>query len=139
MKRAQGGMAAIEFAVIGGMAITTLFASIEIGRLFYAYNAVAEATRRGAYAAATTGSAAEAQAKAVEKATFLKGLTPAKVKVEYFDLAGAPAPVASAAFVTVSITGYTHFLLIPGLNLFKVMPPFATTLPAESLGQDPDA
>jgi hypothetical protein len=139
-RRAQGGLAAVEFAVVGSAAITVLIGCIEIGRLFFVWNAIAESTRVGARVAAVSSLAA-AQAAAVTYSAHLPGLTTGNVTVNYYTETGAAATGpgdATTAFVSVGITGYTHTLLIPGLGTTLTVPSFTTTLPAESLGIDPD-
>lgn len=62
-------------------------------------------------------------------------LTTGNVQVTYLTEAGAPgANLATTAFVRVAIVNYQLPLFIPTLNLTITMPPFETTLPAESLG-----
>jgi hypothetical protein len=47
----QGGVAAVEFAIISLLFFTILFAILEFGRMLYVYNTMQEVTRRGARAA----------------------------------------------------------------------------------------
>ena len=46
------GLATVEFAIIGMIAMVVLFAVFEIARVFFVYNMLEEATRRGARLAA---------------------------------------------------------------------------------------
>lgn len=141
-RRRQSGLAAVEFAIVGATAMVILFGCIETGRTLFVWNAVGEATRRGARVAIVTASAdAARQAVLAYSPNVMKSLTTANVKVSYCNETGSAcgdAPAADTAFVTVSIQDYTHALVIPGLQLTLSVPAFSTTLPAESLGFDPD-
>ena len=69
----------------------------------------------------------------------IHGLSIANVSIEYLDSAGAETSnIPEMAFVRVSITGFTHTLLIPFYTRTITVPPFRTTLPVESLGYVPD-
>ena len=48
----QQGLATVEFAIIGMIAMVVLFAVFEVARVFFVYNMLEEATRRGARLAA---------------------------------------------------------------------------------------
>lgn len=138
MKRRQQGLASVEFALVGLVAMMLLFGAIETGRTLFVLNAAGEATRVAARVAVVSTSAA-AQTAALVYGGQLKGLTASNVAVTYYDQAGAVvAAPALAAFVTVSLVGYTHSLFIPGLALTLDIPAFPTTLPVESRGIDPD-
>jgi Flp pilus assembly protein TadG len=140
--RRQSGLAAVEFAVVGATALVILFGCIEVGRTLFVWNAVGEATRRGARVAIVTASADAARAAVLAYSpSVMKALTTSNVDVTYCNEAGSTcggAPAADTMFVTVSIQDYTHALMIPGLKLNLSVPAFSTTLPAESLGFDPD-
>jgi len=136
MKRSQQGLAAVEFAIVGGFAAMTLFAAMEVGRVLYVLNAVGEATRRGARVAAVADEDAAREAVLVYG---ISGLAEANVDVTYLDESGAaPASASDIAFVIVSVVDYTLALMIPGLDLDLAVPAFTTTLPVESMGFDPD-
>lgn len=149
MRRRQEGLAAVEFAMVGVAAMTLLIVCIEIGRLLFVWNTLGEATRRGARVAAVTPIGSSSARDAVMTfSPFIRDLAGTHVKVAYLDtagadLGGAPAP-ETVAFVNVSISGYVHEMLLPTgfLGAFDPevhAPSFSTTLPAESLGSDPDA
>lgn len=141
------GTTTIEFAVVGVAALTLLFGCIEIGRLFFTLNTVAEATRRAARVAAVCPLNDPAVVRTalmttgpLDRNRFLPGLTAGNVNVQYLDSAGAPTgSLASVAYVRVAITGYTVSLAIPFLDSAIGIPSFVTTLPAESLGYRPDS
>jgi Flp pilus assembly protein TadG len=50
--RRQRGLVALEVALIGMIAMVTLFAVFEVARVFFVFNTLEEATRRGARLAA---------------------------------------------------------------------------------------
>lgn len=141
------GTTTVEFAVVGMVALMILLGCIEIGRLFFTINTVAEATRRGARLAAVCPLNDPAVVRATLMATadgsrsrFMPGLTAGNVRVDYLDGAGAATgSLASVAYVRVAITGYTLSLWIPLIDSAVGIPSFATTLPAESLGYRPDS
>jgi Flp pilus assembly protein TadG len=138
VRRSQHGLVAVEFALIGLVALTLLFSAIETGRTFFLLNAAAEATRLAARVAIVSTDAA-AKAAAMAYADTLGGLTADNVEVTYYNEAGAaPATPADRAFVTVRLVDFTHSLFIPGLPLTINVPEFPTTLPVESQGVDPD-
>jgi len=66
------------------------------------------------------------------------GFTSANVSVNYLNAngvaLGTAPPLASVYYVQVSVVGYSLPLAIPFLNQTLTSPPFAVTLPAESLG-----
>lgn len=144
--RRQKGMSTVEFAVAGFMATVILMGCIEIGRLFYVWNTLAEGTRHAAhigvlcpYNDAAVKKAAMVVANTAGDSSVLYGLTQSMVSVAYLDSTGAPTTVTgSIAFVSVSISGYTHRLLIPGFAKTLTVPPFTTTVPSETLGYIPD-
>jgi Flp pilus assembly protein TadG len=139
VKRQQRGLAAVEFAMVGAVAMTLLFGAIETGRTLFVLSAANEATRRAArVAVVSTEAAAKADATAAYAGT-LNGLTEDHIDITYYDVAGAVAVTpAERAFVTVRLLDYTHSLFIPGLPLTIAVPEFPTTLPVESQGIDPD-
>ncbi|MGH8596018.1 MAG: TadE/TadG family type IV pilus assembly protein [Gammaproteobacteria bacterium] len=149
--RGQKGVYSVEFAIVGAVFFLVLFGVIEIARALFVWNTIAEATRRGARVAAVcnptnntfVGQVAVFNAPGGGSASpVLNGLTTGNVSVQYLNAGGTPGAVGAAIeYVRVSITGYTHQLIIPFLpasvtNL--TVPSFSTTLPAESLGYVPD-
>lgn len=141
------GTTTVEFAIVGLTALMILLACIEIGRLFFTINTVAEATRRAARVAAVCPLNDPAVVRAAlmanedgTRSRFMTGLTPANVSVDYLDAGGAvTGSLASVAYVRVAITGYSLSLWIPLVDAAVGIPSFATTLPAESLGYRPDS
>ena len=145
--RRQQGTTTVEIAIIGLVVMVTLFGVIEIARVFFVFNALDEATRRGARVAAVCQLNDPAIAEITvfnpsgggAASSLLPGLTTGNVLVEYLDQGGNVLgnPVGSFGliqFVRVSITGFTHQLIIPLFVRTFTTPNFATAIPAESLG-----
>lgn len=143
----QRGLAAVETAIVGMLAMIVLFAVIEVGRAFFVLNAMEEATRRGARVAAVC----QVNDPAIAQITIFNtsgntgpspviyGLSPANVAVDYLDDGGNAVgdPLGNfgdISYVRVGITGYQHQLLIPLFVRTINMPAFRTVLPRESLG-----
>lgn len=149
MNTRQKGMYTVEFAIVGAALFIILFGAIEVARALFAYNTLAEATRRGARVAAVCSQAAPDIARRVAvfgptgtstESPILKGLDMGDVTVQYLNAAGSPAAGGeSVQYVRVSITGYEHRLLIPFVNvtLWDGETVASTTLPGESLGYAP--
>ncbi len=143
----QQGLAAIETAIVGMLALVVLFGVIEVGRAFFVMNALEEATRRGARVAAVcqVNDPAIAQIAVFNvsgdggPSQLIYNLTPANIAVDYLDDGGNVVgdPVGNfidIGYVRVGITGYQHQLIIPLFVRTISLPAFATTLPRESLG-----
>lgn len=143
MRARQKGVTTVEAAIVAMLALVTLFAVLEIGRVFYVWNALEEATRRGARVAAVCqvndpaiGQIASFTASGTP---VVGGLSPANIQVSYLDMNGNLLPDPTGAFgainfVRVRIVNYTHQLLIPLFVTSFTAPPFPAVLPAESLG-----
>ncbi len=146
MKR-QRGTTTVEFAIIATALFMVLFSVIEVARVFFVVGTVAEATRRGARVAVVCPVNHGAVARIAvfnepdggDDSTILNGLSTANVFVEYLDEneMDASASYPAIRYVRVGINNYQHTLLIPFLTLSVTVPPFSTTLPAESLGYIP--
>ena len=146
-KPKQKGAETVEFAMIAVLLFAVLFAIIEIGRALFVWNALAEATRRGARMAVVCPYQSPVPAQvaifdviggALGTSPIINGLTPAMVSVRYLNLAGAvETDQTLIKFAQVSITGYTHALFIPLWGSSFTAPAFTTTLPTESLGAVP--
>ncbi len=139
-KHKQKGTETVEFAMIALLFFVVLFAIIEFSRALFVWNALTEATRRGARMAVIcpVGSLIPKQVAmfgdkggSLATSQIINGLTPAMVAVSYSDASASPT------FVQVSITGYSHTLMIPLWGRSITAPAFITTLPAESLGAVP--
>ncbi|MDQ3563887.1 MAG: pilus assembly protein [Pseudomonadota bacterium] len=145
MMKRQNGIYTVEFAIIGVVFFLVLFGVIEIARALFVWNTIGEVTRRGARVAAVCP-VDDSAIKEIAvfngsngdgRSPVLNGLMTSHVIVTY-----PPADlVATDGYVRVEVSNYTHQLIIPFLpasvtNL--TVPAFSTTLPAESLGRNPD-
>jgi Flp pilus assembly protein TadG len=146
-KQKQKGVETVEFALIALLFFAVLFAIIEFSRALFVWNALTEATRRGARMAVIcpVGSGIPKQVAifgdkggSLTTSPIIVGLTPDMVNVRYLDQAGAvSADPTLIRFAEVSITGYTHTLIIPLWGSSITAPAFTTTLLTESLGAVP--
>jgi hypothetical protein len=146
----QKGVALVEFAIVGGVALLMIFAVLEISRAVFVANALTEATRRGARMAAVCWINDPAIAQV---ATFnapgagnispiVKYLDTTDFVLEYLDRAGnvvsTPADPINGfpriRYIQVRVVNFQHELLIPFANVTFTMPEFSTRLPRESLG-----
>ena len=143
IRRRQLGVTTVEFAVVGMVAMVTLFGVLEIARAFFVFNALEEATRRGARVAAVCqvndGAIAQIASFTASGGGIVSGLGPQHFVVEYLDAGGnvLPDPMGSFGlinFVRVRIVNFAHQLLIPLFVTSFPVPSFSTTVPAESLG-----
>lgn len=160
LKSKQKGVTMAEFSIIALLLFFLIFSVLEVSRLLFVWNAVADATRQGARAAAVciVNSTDIANITLSNPAgggnAFLPGnINSSNVQVRYLDTNGTqvanPDPVANPAgfmqvrYVEVSIINYQHNLLIPVILPFLggsiTLPPFTTTRPREALGIIPVA
>jgi hypothetical protein len=145
----QKGAETVEFAMIALLFFAVLFAIIEFSRAMFVWNALSEATRRGARMAVIcpVGSDVPKQVAIFKHAitgsgdTIIPGLATGNgnVAVNYYLEDGVTPSLdpALVKFVQVSIAGYTHQLIIPLWGRPLPAPTFTTTLPTESLGAVP--
>lgn len=142
MRARQSGTTIVEFAIIGALFFTVLFAVIEFGRLLFTWNTLTEATRRGARVAAVCPvPPPQANVDAIKCAALFNpsgglsctspcagspifgDLNLGNINVQYLDTnAVTLAPNADVTlffnkirYVKVSITGYVYTMLIPPL------------------------
>lgn len=123
------GAATVEFALLALLFVALVMAVIEFAHVMYVYSSAIAATRLGARVAVVCASADAGKVKA-RMATILPLLQPSNIVISY------PAPGCSAATcepVTVSIQNVTVTASIPMLPLTFNLPPFSTSMPAESL------
>ncbi|QDL37126.1 TadE/TadG family type IV pilus assembly protein [Rhodoferax sediminis] len=125
----QGGVAAVEFALIASVFFMLLIGIMEMGRVLFYWNSAAEATRLGARMAVVCDlNAAEIK---VRMQTMLSILPTNKIDIGYTP---AGCDVTSCQSVTVSIgAGVPVTTFIPFVPLTLTLPPFSTTLPRESM------
>ena len=138
-RRFQNGTTTVEFAIVGAVVLTILFAVIEFGRIVFTLNMLDEGARRAARVAAVcnVGNAAVANA-----ATFvsLPGLSTTNVVTEYLSENGTPLGNPTGGnyslirYVRVRIVGYSFPIAIPFIAATFTPPEISSTLPRESLG-----
>ena len=150
-RRRQSGVAVVEFAIVGALALILIFAVLEIARAFFVANALTEATRRGARMAVVcpVNDPAIAQVAtfnapgAGNVSPVVNGLDTGDIVLRYLDRNGLeiedpdpalPADFLRIRYIQVSVSDFQHELIIPFFNLTFTMPEFTTTLPRESLG-----
>lgn len=151
LKRQQGGYL-VEFAVCSSLFMFLMFACLEFGRAMYTWSALTLVTQRGARVAAVCPVNDQKIAEialfgdaANNALSLAPGVGVQNVAVSYQNQNGLPTTsYPDIRFVTVSIENYTHQMLLPDLltGLLPseiVSPSFTTTLPAESLGFNPDS
>lgn len=143
----QSGTTTVEFAIVATVLFTLLFGVIEVGRALFVWNTLEEATRRGARVAAVCPVNHPSVARVAVlgdplgggASPILSNLSAANVQIEYLDESGAAtASYPDISFVRVGIVNYQHTFMIPFLSQTVTVPPFSTTLPAESLGIIPE-
>lgn len=141
---AQQGLALAEFSIALLAFVVLVFAVLEVGRMLWTYNAIADAVRFGARSATllAPGSAAAVQnivvygvANPAQNARpVVSGLTAGHVTVAYTNDFGG-----NLGRVTVTVAGYNFgFLAIPHvLGASVTFPPYQVTLTGESAGFAP--
>lgn len=143
MRARQKGITTVEASIVAMLALIILFAVLEMGRVFFVWNALEEATRRGARVAAVCQvndpAIAQIASFTASGTPIVGGLSPANIQVSYLDMNGnlLPDPAGTfgaIAYVRVRIVNYVHQLLIPLFFTSFTAPPFSAVLPAESLG-----
>ena len=151
MKRHQSGLSTVEVAIVGAILLLSILAVVEIGRLFWVWESLTEATRRGARVAAVcpVNHAAIANLAVFNQpngggaSAIIPGLDTTQVGVAYLDgngtAVGNPAmdDWCDIRYVRVQINGYLHNFIVPGFGAFLAAPDFGTTIPSESLGLVP--
>lgn len=147
MNLRQQGTTTVEFAIVGLLAVIVLFGCIEYGRGLFVMNALTESTRRAARLAAVCPInhpavkrvAVFRRADGSPTGAEVPGLTEDNIVVEYLDAGGgATADYADIRFVRASIRDYQFRFNVPVVARAIPLPPFTTTLPAESLGIVPE-
>lgn len=140
-RRHQQGTTSVEFAVVGLVLFTVLFALIDLSRLFFNMAALDESTRRGARIAAVC----PVNDPFVAQVALFDGLIPnlatTNISVQYLDEDSfvvanpAGAGYGSIKYVRVRIQNFQLQTFIPGLPAVLNTPAFETTIPSESLGR----
>jgi hypothetical protein len=135
----QRGTTTVEFAIVGAVLLTVIFAVMEFGRIVFTLNMLQEGARRAARVAVVC---AVDNAAVTDAAVFmtLPGLTNSNVVVEYLGQGGAPLADPAGAnyslirYVRVRIVDYSFPIAIPFITPTFDAPEFSSTLPRESLG-----
>jgi len=149
----QQGVTSVEFAIVGSVFFMVLLGVIEVGRLLFTWNALAEATRRGARVAAVCPPNHSAirriavfdDINGTGVSPIIFGLTENNILVSYLDVNGSPvgdvtveADYLDIEYIRVEIdtdtNQFQYQMLIPTLNSMITAPSFAATIPRESLG-----
>lgn len=134
-RRLQHGAAAVEFALVAALFMLMLLVGIiELGRAFFYLNATAEATRLGARIAVVCDKGttdATIRARMRELVNVLPDDT-IEIAHEPANCSANSAPLCRSVTVRV-LPGATFQTFIPFVELGWQIPPFATTLPRESL------
>ncbi|MES2299560.1 MAG: TadE/TadG family type IV pilus assembly protein [Pseudomonadota bacterium] len=126
----RAGAATVEFALVVVAFMIVLLGIIEMGRTLFLFNSAAEATRRGARTATVV--ALNSPDILLDMQRIMPDLTAEQVSISYLP---ANCTTDTCAYVQVSLLGYTVRPMFWDMAPI-VMPPFLTTLPAESLGTD---
>jgi hypothetical protein len=129
----------VEFAIVGAVLLTLIFAVIEFGRIMFSLNMLDESARRAARVAAVCAVGDAAVSNAAVFVT-LPGLSASNVVTEYLNQDGAPLGNPAGAdyglirFVRVRIVNVSFPIAIPFITPTFDAPEFSASLPRESLG-----
>jgi hypothetical protein len=126
-RRRRRGSATVEFALVLVPFLLLLLGAIELGRVLFAFNSAAEATRRGARTAVVSTLNSPAILSDMQK--ILPDLSAATVSIQYLPA----ACVTDCAYVQVGLQNYSVTPLLWTLAPIT-LPSLTTTLPVESLG-----
>ena len=145
MKRGYNtGVATVEFAIVGMIALVLLIGVFESARAIFVYNTLEESTRRAARVAVVCpindpAIAATALFTNNGGSALVSGLSTDNIAVEYLNgtgtvLGNPTGSYGQIRFVRLRIQNFDHRFLIPLFSTSIRMPGFETTLPRESLG-----
>jgi Flp pilus assembly protein TadG len=126
----ERGATAVEFALLAPLLITLLVSITAFGHLLHTMQAVDEALRAGARIAVVCDQDANAIRAGIADRVPQLSLTNAQIAVQY-QPAGCDS--SSCRTVRVSLNGVTYTPWTWALPVAFPMPPFATTLPRESM------
>ena len=134
--QAQQGAALVEFALVITVFITLLLAIMDFGRVLYAWNAAAEATRWGARIAVVCDQLSPDQIRSKMK-LILPELTDANIAINWYNPEGTvnnSCDSSNCKGVEVSITGLSVQPISPFMGfILPAVPSFQTYLPRESM------
>lgn len=149
--RKQRGAYLVEFVLVYSLFMFVLLGCIEVARLMYAWSALTFVTQRAARVAVVCPLFDQ---KISEIAVFgsvggtseiVSGVGMENISITYQGEDGVDSiSYRDIRYVRVSVQGYSHQLLLSGLvetfvSPTLLAPEFATTLPVESLGFNPDS
>jgi len=133
---AQQGAATVEFALVITVFLTLLLAIVDFGRVLYAWNAAAEATRWGARIAVVCDQLSPDQVRSKMK-IILPELADANIAINWYNPEGTvnnSCDTSNCKGVEVSITGLTVQPISPFMGfVMPAIPPLQTYLPRESM------
>lgn len=140
MKKYQTGATIVEFGLVSVLFLTMLLSIMDFGRILFAWNAAAEATRMGARVSVVCDIGAARVLADMQK---FAPVTSANLQINWYDGSGnisTSCTSSNCAGVAVSVTGLTITPVSPltwiGFSTLTV-PGFSTYLPREIMGQDP--
>lgn len=142
-RRRERGTALVEFAIVAAVFMTSLFAVIEFGRLFWTHNALRDAARRGARYAAVRKNDSAGQTAVKKMVVYgdpnantstaqpvVPGLSMTNVVLEYQNYSG----IQLSSRVSVSITGAQFKFAVPLVGGTLNLPSYRTSSAGESAG-----
>lgn len=136
----ERGSSLVEMVIGASVLMTVVFGVLEVGRLLWTHNALAEAARKGArYAAVSTQNTTNVKNMVVYGTTspgggatpVVYGMTTSNVNVTYTGFG------VKQGTVTVEITGYVFNFNVPIFGGGITMPSYKSTLTGESAGYIP--
>ncbi len=138
--RRQRGITSVEFSIVATLLFILLFGVFEFGRLLSTFVTLGESTRRAARLA-TVCPVNDPGITSSALFAGLPGFSSANLSIQYLKADGT-TPVTdfvgdynSIQYVQVQVkNNYVISLAIPLINPSITAPPFAVTLPRESLG-----
>jgi Flp pilus assembly protein TadG len=132
LREHQRGAAAVEFALVAIVFFMLLIGIVEMGRVLFTWNAVAEATRYGARVAVVCPLNDPAILNRMQKVLPTESLSTENVSISYLP---SGCSVSTCQQVTVSIKPESLKVtpMIPNWVGQLWVPPFTTTLPRESM------
>jgi Flp pilus assembly protein TadG len=134
-QRLQRGAVAVEFALVAALFLLTLLLGIiELGRAFFYMNATAEATRLGARIAVVCEKGTTDGYIRARMREFVSVLPDASIAIQWEPAnCTADGPTVCRSVTVSVLPGATFDTFIPFVPLTWNLPPFATTLPRESM------
>lgn len=130
--KSQRGTAAVEFALVAIVFFMLLIGIVEMGRVLFTWNGVAEATRYGARVAVVCPLDDPAILSRMQRVLPTVSLSVENVSISY---SPSGCSVSTCQQVTVSVKHESLEVtpMIPRWAVQLWVPPFTTTLPRESM------